>query len=185
MSSYNVLWQCPINSPFVFVQWFPRFPDRKKIQKIYRKIYRFNTQIYQFIYEIYKIYTIIQDIYKIPGRRRLAAAWYFVYILYILYIFVYICIYSNIFWYIWYYSRLEVRTWTSEPLKRFEPFGHNVRWLLPGTYFKHVLFFSTCLLMSNGNILNYVSKCVNWDKTISSSDTVFDFEVNIDMFGCC
>ena len=26
---------------------------------------------------------------------------------------------------------------------------------------------------SNENILNYVSKCVNWDKTISSSDTSF------------
>ena len=41
-----------------------------------------------------------------------------------LYLYIF-CIYFNIFWYIWYYSRLEVRTWTSEPLKRFEPFGHN------------------------------------------------------------
>ena len=32
-----------------------------------------------------------------PGRRRLAAAWYFVYLLYILYIFAYMCIYFNIF----------------------------------------------------------------------------------------
>ena len=40
-----------------------------------------------------------------PGRRRLAAAWYFVYPLYILYIFVYtvfvyMCIYFDIFQYI-------------------------------------------------------------------------------------
>ena len=32
-----------------------------------------------------------------PGRPRLAAAWYFVYILYILYIFVYNSIYFDIF----------------------------------------------------------------------------------------
>ena len=42
-----------------------------------------------------------------PGRRRLAAAWCFVYILYILYIFVYICIYFDIFLYILIYLVLN------------------------------------------------------------------------------
>ena len=37
--------------------------------------------------------------------------------------------------------------------------------------------------MFNGNLFNYVSKCVNRDKTISSSDTIFDFLVNVDIFG--
>ena len=82
-----------------------------------------NTKIYQ---NIYKYIQDIQDIYKIPGggqaaatrpgpearvpvrhgrlgagpgRRRLAAAWYFVYILNILYMFLFICIHFDIFWY--------------------------------------------------------------------------------------
>ena len=37
----------------------------------------------------------------------------------------------------------------------------------------------------NENILNHVSKCVNRDKTISSSDTVFDFGVKFNIFGFC
>ena len=40
-------------------------------------------------------------------------------------------------------------------------------------------------MVLNDNILNYVSKSVNWDKTISSSDTVFDFGVKFDIFGFC
>ena len=66
----------------------------------------------QDIYKIYKTYTKYQAAARPgpeapgpdrdlrlgagPGRRRLAAAWYFVYILYILYIFVYILIYVGI-----------------------------------------------------------------------------------------
>ena len=34
----------------------------------------------------------------------------------------------------------------------------------------------------NENILNYVSKCVNGDKMISSSDTIIDLGVNFDIF---
>ena len=37
----------------------------------------------------------------------------------------------------------------------------------------------------NGNILNYVSKCVNWDKMEPSSDTIIDFGVKFDMFDFC
>ena len=37
----------------------------------------------------------------------------------------------------------------------------------------------------NEHILNYVSKCVNWDKIISSSGTVFDFGVKFDIFEFC
>ena len=37
----------------------------------------------------------------------------------------------------------------------------------------------------NENIINYVSKGVNWDKPISSSDTIFDFGVKFDIFEFC
>ena len=37
----------------------------------------------------------------------------------------------------------------------------------------------------NENKLNYVSKCVNWDKIISSSDTIIDLGVKFDIFGFC
>ena len=40
-------------------------------------------------------------------------------------------------------------------------------------------------MIFNENILNYVSKCVNRDKIISSSDTVFDFGVKFDILGFC
>ena len=43
------------------------------------------------------MYTNIWRLGAGRGRRRLAAAWYFVYILYILYIFVYIWLYFGIF----------------------------------------------------------------------------------------
>ena len=56
-------------------------------------------QVYTNIYKIYKIYTKYPRLGAGPGRRRLAAAWDFEYILYILYIFVYTCIYFDIFWY--------------------------------------------------------------------------------------
>ena len=62
--------------------------------------------MYTNIYKTYKIHTKYQAAAARPGPeapgpdrdpRLGAAAWYFVYILYILYIFVYICIYFNIF----------------------------------------------------------------------------------------
>ena len=59
-----------------------------------------NIKIYA---NIYKYVQDIQDTYKMlggGGPGRAAAAWYFVYILHILYIFVYICIYFKMFWYI-------------------------------------------------------------------------------------
>jgi len=79
---------------------------------------------------------------RASGPGRAAAAWPPLGILYISLYLVYICIYLygwlkdmphnipagtyfNIFWYIRYFSRLEVRTWSCEPLTRFEPFGNN------------------------------------------------------------
>ena len=39
--------------------------------------------------------------------------------------------------------------------------------------------------MFNENILDSVSKCVNWDKIISGYDTIFDFDVKFEIWGFC
>ena len=45
--------------------------------------------------------------------------------------------------------------------------------------------FAYIWMIFNEHILNYVSTCVNWDKIISSPDTIIDFGVKIDIFDFC
>ena len=73
---------------------------RKHTQTILK--YKNSIQMYSIMYKTCKIYTKYQAAAartgpEPPGCRHLAAAWYFVYIFYILYVFVYICMYLDIF----------------------------------------------------------------------------------------
>ena len=51
------------------------------------------------------------------------------------------------------------------------------------TYLRQFVCLKVCKFQYN--VYHNTMNCVNWDKTISGYDTVFDFHVKFDTFGFC
>ena len=103
--------------------------------------------------------------------------------------------------FIGYYKYQNIIIYYETGNKEFmDKFPMNVRFL--GLFLQYIVFkIVPCLTFPNIEIknnvhelyecatfslslVNYVSKYVNWDKTISSSGTFFYFGVTFDIFGC-